>query len=302
MKEILEIKEGLKWIDIYSPTPLDIHFLRNNFDFHPITLDELTHLSSRTNVDAYDHYLFIVTHFPVYNPIEKCSQQAEIDILIKKDVFITVHYQELEILDGLASFLKNEKIKRGNNCTYDLLYYLLGQINKYSLRQLAHIEEKVNNVGEKIFKRRERELLEQISYIKRDLTTFGIITWSQRNILESLATAGVKFWGPEVKIYFSDTLEDHWKVVHTYNKLKETLNDFDTTNAQLLDYKTNETMKIFTVLAFVTVPLMVVVSFLQINFINDLVADKPFLVTLILGLSVFLTIILILIFRRKKWL
>src|SRR3990167_7601508 len=163
MKEILEIKEGLKWIDISSPSPLDIYFLRKNFDFHPITLDELTHLSARTKVDAYDHYLFIVTHFPVYNPAEKCSQQAEIDILIKKDVFITVYYQELEIFDGLASFLKNEKIKKEINYTYNLLYYLLGQINEYSLRQLVHIEEKVNQVGENLFKRKERELLEQIS-------------------------------------------------------------------------------------------------------------------------------------------
>jgi magnesium transporter len=302
MKEVLEIKEGLKWIDISFPTPLDIHFLRKNFDFHPITLDELTHLSARTKVDAYDHYLFIVTHFPVYNPAEKCSQQAEIDILVKKDIFITVHYQELEILNEFALLLKNEKIKKEINYTYNLLYYLLEQIAKYSLRQLVHIEEKVNNVGENLFKRRERELLEQISYVKRDLATFGIIIWSQRNILESLAPAGVKFWGPEVEIYFSDTVGDHWKVVHTYNKLKETLNDFDATNAQLLDYKMNNIMQVVSVLGFVTFPLIFFLSVLQINFINDLVVDKPFLVALIFGLSVFLTILLILIFKRKKWL
>ena len=108
-------KQGLKWIDISSPSPLDIHFLRKNFDFHPITLDELTHLSARTKVDAYDHYLFIVTHFPVYDPTEKCSHQVEIDILIKKDIFITVHYQDLEILDGFATFLKNEKNKNDDD-------------------------------------------------------------------------------------------------------------------------------------------------------------------------------------------
>ena len=119
MKEILQIKEGLKWIDISSPTPLDIQFLRRNFDFHPITLDELTHLSARTKVDAYDHYLFIASHFPVYNPTEKCSQQAEIDILIKKDIFITVHYQELEILNEFVLLLKNEKIKKEINQTFN---------------------------------------------------------------------------------------------------------------------------------------------------------------------------------------
>jgi len=301
MKEILEIKEGLKWIDISSPTPLDIHFLRKNFDFHPITLDELTHLSARTKVDAYDHYLFIVAHFPVYDPTEKCAHQAEIDILIKKDAFITIHYQELEILNEFALLLKNEKIKKEINHTYNLLYYLLEQVTKYSLRQLVHIEEKVNQVGENLFKRRERELLEQISYVKRDLATFGIITWSQRNILESLATAGVKFWGPEVELYFSDTLGDHWKVVHAYNKLKETLNDFDTTNAQLLDYKMNNIMQVVSVLGFVTLPFILFLSVLQINFINDAIADKPVFIFLVLFLAIGLSFASWLTFRKKKW-
>ena len=113
MKEILEIKEGLKWIDISCPTPLDIYFLRKNFDFHPITLDELTHLSARTKVDAYDHYLLSSLIFRYTTRTEKCSHQVEIDILIKKDIFITVHYQDLEILDGFASFFKKrEKQKR----------------------------------------------------------------------------------------------------------------------------------------------------------------------------------------------
>ena len=301
MKEILEIKKGLKWIDISCPTPLDIYFLRKNFDFHPITLDELTHLSARTKVDTYDHYLFIVTHFPIYDSTEKCSHQAEIDILIKKDVFITVHYQELEILDGLASFLKNEKIKKEVNHTYNLLYYLLEQINKYSLRQLDHIEEKVNNVGENLFKGRERELLEQVSYVKRDLAIFGIITWSQRSILESLTKTGIKFWGPEAEIYFSDTLGDHWKVIHTYNKLKETLNDFDATNAQLLDYKINNIMQVISVLGFVTFPLIFFLSVLQINFINDIIANKPILIFIILFLAIGLSFASWLIFRKKKW-
>ena len=110
--------------------------------------------------------------------------------------------------------------------------------------------------GKVCLKAKERELLEQVSYVKRDLATFGIITWSQRNILESLATAGVKFWGPEVEIYFSDTLGDHWKIVHTYNKLKETLNDFDATNAQLLDYKINNIMQVISVLGFITFPMI----------------------------------------------
>lgn len=301
MKEIV-INKGIKWIDILSPTGLDIKFLKKNFNFHPIILDELTHPSTRSKVENYDEYIFIVSYSPNYDPERRSSREAEIDILTTKEVFITVHYEKSEPLDQFERLLLNEKLKTHITNTGQLTYYLLEEIDKFSLRQLSHIEEKVKKINADLFKDRERELLEEISYVKRDLAAFGIITWPQRNILESLINSGALFWGERMRIFFGDALGDHWRVVHRLNNLRETIIAFEETNSQLLNFKTNEAMKIFTVLAFLTFPIILFVSILQIEAVNDFFSDKPTEVWTLLTLVIAASVFLIIFFRKKKWL
>jgi len=301
MEEII-INKGIKWINIVSPKKSDIEFLRKNFNFHPIVLDELLHLSARSKTESYEGYLYLVIHMPNYDPCMRSARQAEIDILATKDTFITVHYENLEPIEQFEKRLLNEKLRTHITNTGQLLYHLSGEIDNFSLRQLKHIEEKVKRISEDLFKDKERELLEEISHVKRDLAAFGIITWPKRNILESLINSGTNFWGEEMRIYFNDALGDHWRVIHTLNNLKETLLAFEQTNSQLLDFKTNEVMKILTIVAFLTLPLTLFVSFMQVDMFSALFSNNPFIVWTLLGLMVTISVILVIYFKKRKWL
>ncbi len=301
MKEIF-INKDIKWIDITSPANTDVQFLKKHFNFHPIVLDELLHPSDRSKAEHYDGYVFLVIHMPNYNPDTHCCEEAEIDILATKDAFITVHYGNLEPLEQFEKLLLNEKLRSHINGTGQLVYYFLGEIDKFSLRQLGHIEEKVKKISRDLFKGKERELLEEISYVKRDLAALGIITWPERNILESLINSGTHFWGEKMRVYFNDALGDHWRVIHTLNNLRETLTAFEQTNSQLLDFRTNEVMKILTIIAFLTLPLTLFVSVIQVGIFSDFFSNRPILIWTLLGLTVAVSAILIIYFRKRKWL
>lgn len=301
IKEIVINKE-IKWLDIVSPTAEDLKFLGENFNFHPIVTDELLQPSARSKVENYDDYVFIVAHLPNYDSEMRSARQAEIDLLITKNALITVHYENLEPLEELNSYLSDERSKTYFKDTGRLLCFLLNEISKFSLRQLHHIEEKVNKISKELFLDKERILLEEISFVKRDITAFGIIVYPQRHILESLVGGGVDFWGKRLRTYFTDTLGEHLRIVYSLNNLKETLNSLGETNSQLLNFKTNEVMKIFTILAFLTFPAILVVSILQIGRVGEFVSEKPFLSVLSVAAVILVNISLVILFRKKKWL
>lgn len=301
MEEII-INKGIKWINIVSPKKSDIEFLRRNFNFHPIVLDELLHMSDRSKTESYEGYLYLVIHMPNYDPCMRSARQAEIEVLATKDTFITVHYENLEPIEQFEKLLANEKLKTHITNTGQLLHRLLGEIDNFSLRQLKHIEEKVKKISENLFKDKERELLEEISHIKRDLAAFGIITWPERNILESLINSGTDFWGEGMRIYFNDALGDHWRVIHTLNNLKDTLVAFEQTNSQLLNFKTNEIMKFLTITAFLTLPLTLFASILGIKIVGDFFYQRPLGTLLLLALAFVISVILAIYFKKRKWL
>ena len=59
--------EGLEWIHIEQPGPLERAWLAEHYDFHPLDLEDVMSRNQRPKIDEYPEYLFIVLHFPVFD-------------------------------------------------------------------------------------------------------------------------------------------------------------------------------------------------------------------------------------------
>ncbi len=299
------IKGKLTWIDVQNPTKKDIEFIRKQHKFHPIILDELLHTSARSRVEPYDKYLFLTYHLPIYDKNIKSSRKGEVDFLITKDRIITVHYEDLEPVNNFWRRLNNDKNFKdralGDN-TGRLIYYLIEEILDFSQRQLRHIEENVTELTKELFQEKESQLLQRISYLKRDILDYSIISEPQKILLESLREVGGKFWNEDMKIYLSDLSGDHLKIMQHLDNFKETVESLEQTNSQLLNAKTNAVMQRFTVLAFLTFPLVLFTSLFNVEFISSYLGKNP-IIFFAAFLSVLTFTIFMLIFARKKgWL
>lgn len=257
------IKDTITWIDILGPTKDDTEVLKKQYGFHPIILDELLQLSARSRVELYDDYLYLTYHLPVYDPALKTSRRTEVDFLITRDTVITVHYEDLEPIDaflGLVNADQNFHDRALGKSSLLLTYYLVQSLLNFSLRQLHHIEENIRSVSLEIFKGGERKLLERISYIKRDLLDYHLISRPQKILLNSFLAVAAEFWGASARIYIDDLIGDDLKIQQQIENFLEVIQSHEETNAQLLNVKINRTMQVFTVLAFFTFPLVLFTS------------------------------------------
>lgn len=296
--------EKVQWIDILKPTKTDIDFLKKQHKFHPIILDELLHLSNRSRVEFYPSYLFLTYHLPIYDKNLKTSRRAEVDFLITKKQVITVHYEDLEPLDAFMRSLNNNanfKAKALQD-TSQTVYFLIEEIIHFSLRQLRHVEDNIRVISQEIFKGKEGELLEKISYAKRDVLDFNVISAPQEILLGSLIEAGIKFWGPEMRIYLNDLAGDYSKVTQHMENYRATIEALEETNGQLLSARTNRVMQRFTIIAVLAIPLSLFTSLLAVDFIGKFVTASPerfWAIFLIIGA---LVVGMIAFCRKKGWL
>lgn len=299
------IKGKLTWIDVLKPTKKDIEFIRKQHKFHPIILDELLHTSARSRVEPYDNYLFLTYHLPIYDRTIKSSRRAEVDFLITKNKVITVHYEDLEPINNLWRRLGNDphfKDRAMTESTGRITYYIIEEIIAFTQRQLRHVEENVSGLSKELFLRKEAALLEKISYIKRDVLDYSIISKPQEILLQSLKETGVRFWGEPMRVYLSDLAGDHLKVMQYLDNFKETIASLEQTNSQLLNAKTNAVMQRFTVLALLTFPLVLLTSIFSVTSIDDFLGNNPLLFGLSFILVLIVTILLLVFFRKKGWL
>jgi len=297
MKTITE--NNLIWTDIEKPTQKDLAWLKNNFNIHTIVLDELIPASQREKVEYFGNYMFLAMHVPIFHQIKKTTKPIELDFLIAENHLITIHNEPIE---PLKDFIKRCEEKSGlkskyfNSTSGHLFYWISEELLNFAERQLAHIGKNINRIEDDMFKGAERELIKDMSVIKRDILDFRVAIRPLCRIFNSLANRGINFWpekSVDLKIYFNDLMGDYERVWSEIDNYTDTINALEDTHTNLLSNKTSTIIRTFTILSFITFPAMLVVAITQMNPANFwVVAITIFFTTTFMWMY----------FKTKKWL
>src|SRR5881396_3537389 len=93
--------EGLRWLHIEQPTPLERAWLAEHFDFHALDLEDVMSRNQRPKLDEYPDYFFIVLHFPVFDKQVGRLNAGELDLFVGPDYVITIPNQPLKPIEYL---------------------------------------------------------------------------------------------------------------------------------------------------------------------------------------------------------
>jgi magnesium transporter len=292
----MEIKKGkgVQWVDVAKPKDKDLAWLEKEYKLHPVIVEELRGPSARGRVEAYKDYLYFIYYFPVYDRDDEASTRTEIDFIVTKDSIATVHY------DGLDDVMNGLDVTECDS-SLAVMYRLIEHLINFQERQLRHIREKVEAVGKEIFKDKEKEVLERITYLKRDVSEYRIVVRLQEPILRSLLAKGKKFWGDSAEIYLNDLIGDQLKVVNQLEDYREAIADFEDTNNQLMNLKINSVMKTFTSLSFLTFPFMLIAALFSMNTRGTPIIELPYSFWIIFGIMIVGMVAMTVYFKRKGW-
>ncbi|MEK9180270.1 MAG: magnesium transporter CorA family protein [Patescibacteria group bacterium] len=288
---------NIQWLDLLRPSDKDIKAFGKKFKIHPVTLDELRSPSARAHVEVFKNYIYFIYYFPLYDPIEETSWRTEIDFVVTKNAVITVHYEEIEALRNFEMSGGTKKVGSSILLAYELVMALLN----FQERQLRHIAEKTEAVGQELFKDREKEVLEKISRLKRDVSEYRIIVKHQGPILHSLLNRGVHFGSEEDRPYLNDLVGEHLRIVNQLDDYREAISDFEDTNNQLMNIRTTEVMRTFTILSFLTFPFVLIAAIFDMNLHGTPLTDQQYGFWIVLGTMAVAMSILVAIFKKRGW-
>ncbi len=293
------------WIHIEKPTAKEVEILREAYGFHPLILEQLLNPTLRPKVEEYDKYLYMVLHFPVFEPTRKVTVGREIDFLILKQTLITIVYESLPPVEELFGKCTNQILCQQvfmSKSAGQLLYYLLRELYLFSLRQLDHIKERIDHLEEEIYRSETKDLVREISVVRRDILDFRRTVKPQQTTLESLIERGQELWGKNAKPYLNDINGEYLKMWNLLENHKETIEALHEAHESMITSRTNEIMKLLTIFAVITFPLTLFASILGMNtttlpltgFKGDFWIVLGIMLTGMIGMFTF--------FKKKKWL
>lgn len=304
MKKI--IANNITWIDIQNPKQKDLDELKEKFDLHPFIIQQFLPNLHRPKIEEYPNQLFIVLHFPVYNSKTRQTKPVELDLIIAGDTLITSHKDEIP---SLSTFFDDCQLQDYHQARYFqnkgyLLFSLLDWLIDSCLPMLDHISEKIEKIEKNVFQGKEKEMLTEISIVKKDVIDFRRALKPQRSVLEILGKKSQRFFGMGLKPLAQEIIGSSIRVWNILENHRELINSIEQTNNSLLSYKLNDIMKFLTVVSFITFPLSVIVGFFGMNVFGNIPAieDGHYVWLIILVLMFTTTGIMVTYFKRKKWL
>lgn len=293
----------LTWINIERPTGQETEYLAQHYPFHPLDLDDCLSRIQRPKIDEYEDYLFLVLHFPVFNIEARVTTPSQVAVFIGQKYLVTLHNGELKPLLKLFKECQIDEQSRqeylGQGSAY-LLYRLLDRLVDYCLPILSKIGNNIESVEEDIFSEGIKGTVREISVLRRDVISFRRIIWPMRAVIASLEPRIRRFTKMDLKVYFGDMV-DHvdkiWDGLDEYKEIIEGLND---THDSLATNRTNEVIRMLTVIATILLPITVVASIFGMNI------PLPFQDSSYALLFVFLIMLAIVsgmlyFFRRQRW-
>ena len=266
---ILSLTWGdLTWINIEQPTEKETGYLAQNYPFHPLDLDDCLSRIQRPKIDQYKDYLFLVLHFPIFNKEARVTTPSQVSVFIGQNYLITLHKGELKPLVKLFRECEIDEESRQEHFRAGpgyLLYRITDRLVDYCLPIANKMLENIDDVEDGIFSNRGRSQIKEISMLRRDIISFRRIIWPMRAVVGSLEPKIRRFTKMDLSVYFGDTV-DHldkiWDALDEYKEIIEGLND---THDSLASNRTNDVMKILTIIATIFMPITLIASLWGMN-------------------------------------
>jgi magnesium transporter len=306
--EVVE-RDGLSWINIERPRPVDRSWLEEHFEFHPLDYEDVLSRNQRPKIDEYDDYLFIVLYFPVFDKTVGRLNAAELDIFIGSDYIITLPNTPIPPVEYLFERCRSSEEVRDvllSKGTGYLLYKIVDDAFDYCFPMLRKMGNKLERIEEDIFEGRSEEVVRDISNAKQEIINFRKIIRPQRAVLRDLERTKQRYLAEDLEVYFDDIVDASERIWDMLENYKEVVEALEGTNESVLSHRVNEVLRVLTAFSVVILPLTLFASIWGMNVGLPGGGDPPSSPTttfwIIIGAMAVLLAGMLAFFRRRGWL
>jgi len=258
----------LTWVNIEGPTERETEYLTKNYPFHPLDLDDCLSRIQRPKIDEYKDYLFLVFHFPLFKKEARVTTPSQVSVFIGENYLITLHKGELKPLVKLFRECQIDEESRREHFSQGsgyLLYRIIDRLVDYCLPILSRIDDNIEKVEEDIFSEEMPRAIKEISILRRDVISFRRIIWPMRAVIGSLEPKIRRFTKMDLAVYFGDMVDHVDKIWDGLDECKEIIEGLNDTHDSLATNRTNEIIRMLTIIATILLPITVVASIFGMN-------------------------------------
>jgi len=294
---------AVAWIDIDGLNNDKLMLsVSERFNLHPLLMEDVLNTDHRPKVEEYQDTLFVVAKMLGLDEETGGIHSEQICFVLRKGLVVSFQERPGDVLEPVRDRLrKNTGRVRRAGADY-LLYALLDVIVDNYFLIVEEIGERIETLERKVMLKPGNEDLLTIQELRSLLISVNRFVTPTRELAGRLNTLQSELIDKSTRRYIND-LQDHTVyIAETINTHREILTSLENTYHAGQNARMTQVMKLLTVISTIFIPLTFIVGIFGMNFKHMPELEWQYGYPLVmLGMAVLAGIMLIW-FRRKRWL
>jgi len=300
------IRSGkLSWRNIINPTVETLEALQKEYGFHELDLEDCLSKTESPKIEEYDDYVFVVFHFPVRDVRTENITIASLNVFVGPHFIITLSNGKLKRLEDFFEKMKeqsherNDVFKRGSGY---LLYLLMDELFDVYNSYISQLFRSIREIEEEIFEGKiMKDRLYDIMSVKRQIINLRRALLPHSPIIISIEHLHKRFINKKLELYFDDVADKINRAKNSLESMSETIETLHDANESLTSHNTNRVMKVLTIFSVTMLPLTLLSGIYGMN-IHLPFAEHPHAFYIVLGSMLVTILVLLVVFKMKKYL
>ncbi|WP_449349308.1 magnesium and cobalt transport protein CorA [Streptomyces shaanxiensis] len=241
-RELREEGAGMAWIGLARPPESELLSLAEEFDLHPLSVEDAMEAHQRPKLERYGDTLFVVLRAARYLDAPEEVDFGELHVFVGPDFVITVRHGAAPDLSAVRHRMEQtpELLRLGPEA---VLYAILDAVVDGYAPVVAGVQNDIDEIETEVF-RGDPEVSRRIYELSREMVEFQRATRPLVSMLHALMAGFAKYGTDEELQRYLRDVADH--VTHTSERVdgfRQALTDILTVNATLVTQQQNAEMR-----------------------------------------------------------
>jgi magnesium transporter len=293
---------SLLWIDLQSPSEQELVEIGQEFNLHPLAIEDAFIEHQRPKVEEYEQFYFVVFYSVSFNDQAEGLNISEVDMFLGQNFLITVHNEHILDLDEVEQrWTRNVKqLEWGIGV---LLYTLLDTIVDHYFPVVDAMVNQAEQLEDHLFAgvlRQAAFAQEMLSLRKRFLALRRIAT-PERDIFITLTHRDSSIFDVHVLVYFRDIYDHITRLADTIDLYRDQLSTIMEANLSLASNDLNKIMRTLTAASIILMADALLAGIWGMNYENMPELHWQYGYYIALFLMLLVAFVLYNIFKRLRW-
>jgi len=263
---LLEDPEAHVWVDLTGPLDdASRTVVADVFRFHPLAVEECFEERERPKLEAYDGYLYCITHGLSKGATAEEHEVVELDAFLGRRYLVTYHARESRSVEAMfqAVTRTGEPLRKG---PATVLQAIIDRQVDGIEPVLDDFEERLSDLEERVLESPGAEHLASLVAVRRNIVHLRRWLGLQRDVVLRLARQELELIPPSDALLFRDTHDHLARFTEFLETYRELSNSIQEAYLSMVNNRLGENMRFLTLFSAVLLPLTVITGVYGMNF------------------------------------